>query len=471
MEQLLHHQFPGFRARVGVSRWDITPDRDVCAKNWGAAKSWFAAGVHRPLTATALAIAPFDGNDPPMLLLSLDLGWWRSRRDADAFHTRMVNELALPEANVIVHITHTHAGPALDSDAPPEANPDACRAYLAHLTQACVQGAREALANLEPANALFRHGRCALATERDFIDPANPARYITGFNPGASADDTLLAGLLLSDAGRPLATLVNYACHPTTLAWENTLISPDYPGAMRELIEPQTGGAPCLFLQGASGELAPAEQYSGDPNLADRHGRELGHAALSVLTPLASGASHLRYGGVVESGAPLATWHASKQPASRSLRASIVAVDFDLKADLPTISEIESRLAQNPDGFLHERLLRQRRVRASVGDGTQSTEKLWFWRLGDAALCALPFEAYSAVQTELRAAFPNTPVLMLNVCNGNVGYLPPATLYDHNLYTVWQTPFARGGHERLIKAALAGVRELFQDQPAHRKVD
>ena len=48
--------------------------------------------------------------------------------------------------------------------------------------------------------------------------------------------------------------MVNYACHPTTLAWENTLISPDFPGAMREVVERATA-APCVFLQGASGDL------------------------------------------------------------------------------------------------------------------------------------------------------------------------------------------------------------------------
>lgn len=29
-----------------------------------------------------------------------------------------------------------------------------------------------------------------------------------------------------------MATVVNYACHPTTLAWDNTLVSPDYVGAL-----------------------------------------------------------------------------------------------------------------------------------------------------------------------------------------------------------------------------------------------
>ena len=49
-----------------------------------------------------------------------------------------------------------------------------------------------------------------------------------------------------SSRQRSLATVVNYACHPTTLAWENTLISPDYVGAMREVIEQATGVPVCL---------------------------------------------------------------------------------------------------------------------------------------------------------------------------------------------------------------------------------
>src|SRR6185503_5155147 len=103
-------------------------------------------------------------------------------------------------------------------------------------------------------------------------------------NPAVKADDTLVVGRITADDdGRVLGTLVNYACHPTTLAWENRLISPDYVGAMREVVEAHTGGGPCLFLQGASGELAPAHQYVGDTAVADRHGRRLGFSALAAL--------------------------------------------------------------------------------------------------------------------------------------------------------------------------------------------
>src|SRR5207253_8221332 len=104
-----------------------------------------------------------------------------------------------------------------------------------------------------------------------------------------------------------LGTIVNYACHPTTLAWENTLVSPDYVGAMREVVERETG-APCLFLQGSSGDLGPRDGYTGDTAVADRNGRQLGFAALSGLEAMPPAGTYFEYAGPVVSGATLGSW-------------------------------------------------------------------------------------------------------------------------------------------------------------------
>ncbi len=39
------------------------------------------------------------------------------------------------------------------------------------------------------------------------------------------------------------------------------------------------------------------------------------------------------------------------------------------------------------------------------------------------------------------------------IISGALGYLPPAPLYDADLYQVWQTPIDRGGLESLTAAA------------------
>jgi hypothetical protein len=104
---------------------------------------------------------------------------------------------------------------------------------------------------------------------------------VCGLNPDGPTDDTLLVSKIMAESGKLIGTLVNYACHPTTLAWQNTLISPDYIGALRETVEAECH-APCLFLQGASGDLGPREGYVGDTAVADRNGRQLGFAALAL---------------------------------------------------------------------------------------------------------------------------------------------------------------------------------------------
>src|SRR6202011_2606069 len=127
---------------------------------------------------------------------------------------------------------------------------------------------------------------CKLAAHRDYWD-ADLKQYVCGYNPAGPADDTVVVARITAASGGTIATVVNYACHPTTLAWDNTSISPDYVGAMREVIE-QATGSPCVFLQGASGDLGPREGFVGDWNVADRNGRQLGYAVLSALEALPS---------------------------------------------------------------------------------------------------------------------------------------------------------------------------------------
>ena len=139
-----------------------------------------------------------------------------------------------------------------------------------------------------------------MARQRDFWD-AGSKQFVCGFNPDGTSDDTVVVAKAVDDStGETLGTIVNYACHPTTLAWENTLISPDYVGAMRELVEKNTG-APCVFLQGASGDLGPQDGYVGDVAVADRNGRQLGFSAASAAgsTPTTGDVLRVRRSGRV----------------------------------------------------------------------------------------------------------------------------------------------------------------------------
>lgn len=450
-------QEPGFAGMIGVARMEITPPMGIFARNWGAAEHETAEGIHRPLTATALTFqtAPTTA---PCVLIAVDLGWWRTGADEMSVRSVVLETLNLDPARLLVALSHTHAGPAIcleDRDRP---GGHLIAPYLEHLRKAMVAAAQQALATAAPAVLTWGQGRCGLACNRDFPDPHAP-RFLCGYCPDVSAEDTLTVGRITRTDGTILATIVHYACHPTTLAWENRLISPDYVGALREVVERDTSGAPCLFLQGASGELAPRDQYTRDTAIADRNGEQAGYAALSVLRGMLPPATAVAYQGVKESGAPLAVWTYAPRACSTTLIAEQTKVELPLKPGM-SLEEIDRLLGCNPDPVTRERLRRRRRILQSVGEGETTCMPLWIWKIGDQCLAAQPNEAYSWLQTELSRRMPN-PTLALNTVNGPYcGYLPPAALYDQDLYPVWQTPFASGCLERTYEALAQSLRGM-----------
>ena len=448
-----------FRGRIGLARRDITPPVGIYARNWGAAPHDFAESIHRPLSVSAISIS--TRNDVRrMLLIDADLGWWKSPQTFTRFKERLLKELSLDSSEFLFALTHTHSGPPLmdaDENLP---RSELHRTWIEEVLERTVEAAKDAKQNEFDATLDWHTGRCGLATIRDLPDPdATRQRVICGYVPDSPADDTLLVGRITDEAGKIRGTVVNYACHPTTLAWENTSISPDYIGAMRETME-QVTNAPALFLLGMCGDLAPRYQYVGDPTVADSHGRQLGHAALAVLHDMEPAGTQLAYHGVVESGAPLAVWKREPHPPSEVLCAAEVVAEIPLK-NWPSADELESQRRECMDRALEERLRRKRDIRRYLGAGASFPLSIHTWRLGAAVLVGSCCEPYSELQTQLRRRFPERALICMNLINGSLGYLPPSSLYDQDVYQVWQTPFDRGSYELTKKAMIAAIERVL----------
>jgi hypothetical protein len=141
------------------------------------------------------------------------------------------------------------------------------------------------------------------------------------------------------------------------------------------------------------------------------------------------------------------------------LRSSLATAKLQLK-DWPAAAELRNQYKNCPDRTMAERLRRKLRVREALGDEKTYPVEIWVWRVGDAAIVGSLVEAYSCLQQGLRSRFPDRTVVWVLV-QGSIGYLPPASLYDEEVYQVWQTPFERGGLEALTDAAESAVQELF----------
>ena len=219
---------PQSRCRVAFARADITPPVGIYHRMWGALHDRRPASI--ALTATALWMEALDGS-ARQLVISLDHCLLDGAEYARVRAT--VGEAAgIAPDDVMVSMSHTHGSAWMSRARSHLPGGELIGPYLDQMTETCARIAKEARDAAKPATLLYGTARCSLAAHRDFWD-SQTKQFVCGFNPDGPADDTVLLAKAVADSGELLGTVVNYACHPTTLAWENTLISPDYVGSMR----------------------------------------------------------------------------------------------------------------------------------------------------------------------------------------------------------------------------------------------
>lgn len=448
------HRHPSFAGRVGFARRDITPPVGIRHRNWGAQTHEVAEGIHRPLTATVLTLQT-DASELPVVIAGLDLGWWRTPEDEWAVRGPVLKSLELPQDRLLICLSHTHAGPTTHLGDAAEPGGEHIPLYLAKVAEAIIEATRQALRNAEEAVLDIHHGDAILAFSRDVQEPGSD-RYLVGYSIYDQPwQEALRVGRATTVDGKLIGLILSYPCHPTSLGPRNRLISPDYVGAAREIMEREMG-VPCLFLQSWSGNLAPRDQYSGDPEVADRNGRKLGFTALALLEDMFPPAHGLVHQGVLESGAPLQILGHEPFNPRRDLTAIRLESDVNLKP-MPPLRELDIAIQLTTEAFELERLKRQRQVRQSIGEDFRLP--LWIVRAGELVFAGVPGELNWRYACRLDDENDFDGVFHLNVCNGWYGYLPEQDLYDRDQYTVWQSPFAQGTAEMVLKNFLHAITE------------
>lgn len=470
------------RCLVGIARCDITPPVGIYHRMWGAATHDRSTGVHRPLTATVIRLREIGhATTSQRIIIAVDhcLLW---TNEMCALLTSISTTLGIPSDQLTVFFSHTHGAGLMGLERSELPGGDLILPYLDDLTRQITELIASTGDTLQSATIVYGSGKCQLAANRDYFDESR-GRYVCGFNPHGVADDTVMVARISNDSDCVLATLVNYACHPTTLAWDNTLISPDYVGAMREVVE-AASDAPCFFMQGASGDIGPREGFVGDIDVADRNGRQLGYAALAALEalPLANHSYH--YLRPVVSGATIGVWE--YQPDSECRKQQIaewrerrVVVPLAFRHDLPVRADLEVELAEwtrieeqartsGQQAESHEaRAMIERATRrltrvASLPSGKTYPYPIVAWRIGDAVWLAFDGEHYNILQRTLRERFPKTALIIGTIANGsNVWYLPDANSYGKGLYQEEVAVLEQGCLEQLIEAATGLIRELI----------
>ena len=498
---------PTSRVRLGHARVDITPPVGIYHRMWGAARHDQSTGIHRPLLADAIVLGPIgsSGTDDLVIRIHFD-SVGLARTYYDALVAAIHGATGVPEGRIHLCPSHTHSAGLLTPDRIPLPGGHLIPGYQATARDAIVRACTDAIASIAPATLTYAEGTSAMGANRDYPDDANGI-FTCGYNPDAPADQTVTvmrateidseSPLTQSGRGGPSEahvnragrsggipirlTVVTYAAHPTSLAWENTLLSPDYPGALRETVEAATE-APCIFMLAPCGDQGPRDNYTGGPAVADANGRQVGYAALGILSGMATAGTDRTYAGPVVSGATLGTWSQAPVDASRASRfaggpGSVPLQRRDVPSPEAWATELTRHEAERDAADARGDTIAARnatalaeRARRWLGrlselpdDATPTTYPMpvSVYRIGDAIWATCAGEPYAELLTDLRRRFPGTPIL-LSPLDGpmSAGYLLKAECYGTGLYQEEPSLLGAGCLEALTGAMAARIAAL-----------
>jgi hypothetical protein len=354
----------------------------------------------------------------------------------------------------MIACTHTHSGPATiylrDCGEVDEA-------WLTLLRRRLVEVTEAARSNLRAVR---------LSAGRGYFAEGVRNRRV----PDGVMDPELGVLRIQDERGQMMAVLLNYACHPTSVHYDNRLISADYPGYVMEAVQRETG-AVALFATGAVGDVGPSTER-GFPT-AEALGSALAAEALRVLD-----------GITVED--------------RRGIAVATETLNLPLEA-LPSIEEMEQIVAESRRLLMEAQAasepLRAKICRAMLGwseatlvaqsaDYPKGLRKLREGRapksvstqvqvicLGDLALVGVPGELFVELGLAIKRDAGARQVFVCGYANDDVGYLPTRQAYAQGGYEVreafkyygYPAALAPEAGEQMVEAAVRLIRRCLGD--------
>lgn len=419
--------------RAGAAAVDITPKQFPMNMPGGFSAN-LAEKAHDPLHARALVLD--DGATALALVVVDNLG-----AGPDVLleaKTRAAAKTGLKPENLLISSTHTHSGPSLNTRS------ESAKAYYEQFVEGVAESILRAHASLRPAaiGAAAHPLPDEVFNRRWFLKegmmPANPfGRFDrVKMNPGAGnaalerpagpTDPDVLV-LSVQDAKRkPLALYANYALHYVGGAPRGQM-SADYFGEFARLMPSRLNAGPdfvAMLSNGASGDInnipftvtrPPREPFEQIRIVAQK----TADAAWTAQRKIPKHRNDVRLGMVQR---PLTLRY--RRPSEREVaeaRAVLAVKDPEAVAKLPRLAQNYARSTINA----HER--------------TEDTLTviLQTLRIGDIAVCGIPFETFVEIGLDLKKRSPFPQTLVVGLANGRHGYLPTPEHHRLGGYETW----------------------------------
>ena len=416
--------------KVGAASLDITPPLGMQLEGYEV-RVGGASGIHDPLRARALVAEGADGTTVALVvgdLIQID------PRLQGLIAAEVEDRTGIPRERLQLAGTHTHSGPRL-------LEPSEAERTMGHAIAGAVARAwedrREAVAAMG-----IGHVEGIGANRRPNGGPVDDRVTVTRFD---GVD------------GRPIATHVDYGCHPTTLGPDNLLYSADFPGVLCRLLDAAVGGV-TIFSTGPQGDVNPGG-YSPEGSMvgivvpwrnfesAERYGRLLADCALGVrdgLVPIASGRAWGDSRIVELRRKPLPDAAAARDAAILARAAATAVREAKLSADADYHAAVAAAYAEMlADQAADPERGGPVRVRASA------------LAIGPLLHVGIGGELFVGLGQQIRAALGDETTCVAALCDGTVGYIPTAEAFEAGGYEPNASLLEPGEGERLVEAVIA----------------
>jgi neutral ceramidase len=430
---------PAAALKAGVAKVDITPP--VGVPLWGY-ELRDSTGTLDPLYARVLVL---EAGDKRLALVTLDLGRTFGRDSIDRLRRAATASSGI--SYVFVAATHDHSAPSLQ-DKYRNGTPAWETAMLDKIGNAIAEAHRtavEAKVGVGYGVAYIGHNRLRLNADGTVTwFEHNPTEI-----PTSPVDPTVAVLRVDAADGKPLAVIVNYACHPVVFGPDNTQYSADWVGVMEKTVEQAVGQSMCFFLQGAPGDINP--YFAVIPlkqdaiKRRDWTGQRLGDEAARVAK------------GIQTQAASEPSLDFVEDPMPFQFRYNVEKYKHALMGS----SEIDAR---GLEAYMPDTQYEQRLPVATVLINKQI------------AVLGMPGEPFVEFQMNWRSRCPVEDCFLAGYANGYFGYLPTIKAATEGGYgaasaATWIEP---GDGEIMVDHALVRVYEmlgLLTDAPEDPKED
>jgi len=362
--------------------------------------------------------------------------------EATEIRERVAGILNIPRVHVMFNYSHNHSAPTLPRNNGNATLPDDYeqqKKYYDFLLEQIADCTRAAQSSLRDARIACAWGDARLNVYRR---EWNGSQDILGEVPDHPVDSSV--GVIRIDdlAGKAIATLFRYSCHPVVNGAVSPTLSADFPGPARRLVEEKIGGVG-FFLQGCGGNINPKVGIGYEEDCTEsvyRVGTALGAEVVKIALGLNTHREQNER--VTLNGVPnilFKPWGRVTDHAEITLSGceEVVPFHFSQLPDKEIIQaeeekwrkEVEDRVAR---GALSWEIRAARTVHAWTESVVKRTEEkdptcdfvAHALRIGDIVLVGLGVEAFYQTGQQIKENSPFENTFVLGYTNGTIMYLP-----------------------------------------------